>query len=93
MKLFRVLLYAVQEHNFLKFAEICVTILDDMLFFSVFTVKPDIFEIFRTFSRYLEMQSGISVSIFRRFFVIFLSRPIPERENQRVCSRQQVVIL
>ena len=60
----------------------------------VFTVKPDICEIFRTFSRYLEMQSGISVNIFRRFFVIFLSTPIPESgENQRVCSRQQVVIL
>ena len=32
----RVLLYAVQGHNFLKFAEICVAILDDRLFFFVF---------------------------------------------------------
>ena len=38
MKLFRVLLYAVQEHNLLKFAEIYVAILDDRLFFCVFTV-------------------------------------------------------
>ena len=39
MELFRVLLYAVQEHNFLKFAEICVAILDDRQFFlCVFTV-------------------------------------------------------
>ena len=33
VELFRVLLYAVQENNFLKFAEICVAILDDRLFF------------------------------------------------------------
>ena len=38
VKLFRVLLYAVQEHNLLKFAEIYVAILDDRLFFCVFTV-------------------------------------------------------
>ena len=38
MESFRVLLYAVQEYNFLKFAEICVAILDDRLFFCVFTV-------------------------------------------------------
>ena len=38
MESFRVLLYAVQEYNFLKFAEICVDILDDRLFFCVFTV-------------------------------------------------------
>ena len=41
-------------------------------------MKPDIFEIFRTFSRYLEKQSGISGNIFTRFFVKFLSRPVPE---------------
>ena len=69
MKLFyRVLLYAEQEHHFLKFAEIC----DARLLFDVFTViftkkKPDIFEIFRIFSRYLEQKSGISGNIFRRF--------------------------
>ena len=38
MESFRVLLYAVQEYNLLKFAEICVAILDDRLFFWVFTV-------------------------------------------------------
>ena len=38
MKLFRVFLYAVQKHNFLKLAEICVTILDDRLFFGAFAV-------------------------------------------------------
>ena len=46
-------------------------------------MKPDIFEIFRTFSRYLgknseifrEKKSAISGNIFRRFFVIFVSRP------------------
>ena len=39
MESFRVLLYAVQEYNVLKFAEInCVAILDDRLFFCVFTV-------------------------------------------------------
>ena len=37
MELLRVLLYSVQEYNFLKFAEICVAILDDRLFFCVFT--------------------------------------------------------
>ena len=38
MESFRVLLYAVQEYNVLKFAEInCVAILDDRLFF-FFTV-------------------------------------------------------
>ena len=36
MNLFRVLLYAVQEHNFLKFVEICVAILDDRDFFLFF---------------------------------------------------------
>ena len=38
MKLFRVLFYAVQKHNYLKLAEICVTILDYRLFFCAFTV-------------------------------------------------------
>ena len=39
MELFRVLLYAVQEYGFLKFAGSCVAgILDEWLFFSVFTV-------------------------------------------------------
>ena len=38
-------------------------------------MKPGIFEIFRTFSRYLEKKSGISGDIFRRFFVTFVSRP------------------
>ena len=33
-----VLLYAVQEYNFLKFTEICVAILDDRLYCCVFTV-------------------------------------------------------
>ena len=33
MELLRVLLYPVQEYNFLKIAEICVAILDDRLFF------------------------------------------------------------
>ena len=43
-------------------------------------MKPDIFEIFRTFSRYLEKKfdifrkkRGISGNILRRFFVIFVS--------------------
>ena len=59
MELFRVLLYAVQEYNFLKCAEICVAILDDRLFFvcfycNIYEMKPDIFEIFRTFLRYLK---------------------------------------
>ena len=85
MELFRGLMYAVQECNFLKFAEICVAILDDRLFFCIFffycniyEMKPDIFEILRTFSRYLEKNSGISGNIFRRFFVIFVSRPMSE---------------
>ena len=37
MKLFRVLFYAVQKHNYLKGAEICVAILDDRLFSCAFT--------------------------------------------------------
>ena len=61
MESFRVLLYAVQEYNFLKFAEICLAILDDGLFFSVFTV------IFMKFSqiylRYLDLFPG---EIFRK---------------------------
>ena len=50
---------------FNKMAEICVAILDDWLFFFVFLLyylfmKPDIFEIFSTFLRYLEKKLGIS---------------------------------
>ena len=60
-------------------AEICVAIVDDLLFLcfycNIYEMKPDIFEIFRTFSRYLEKKSGISGNIFRRFFVIFVYRP------------------
>ena len=41
-------------------------------------MKPNMFETFRTFwknnSRYLEKKLGISGNIFRRFFVMFLSR-------------------
>ena len=53
MKLFRVLLYTVQEHRFPKFAEICVAIFVDRLFFfvcfycNIYEMKSDIFEIFR----------------------------------------------
>ena len=38
MELFRVLLYAAKEYDILKFAEICVAILDDRLsgFFFMF---------------------------------------------------------
>ena len=43
MELFRVLLYAAKEYDILKFAEICVAILDDRLsgffFLCFFTVK------------------------------------------------------
>ena len=58
-KLFRVLLYAVQKQNFLKSPEICVTILDARLFCcalfhcNIYEMKPVIFEMFKTFSRYL----------------------------------------
>ena len=73
-------------------AEICVAILDYKLFFCVFTVVWNedryfwdiwnIFEIFRKiFLRYLEKKSGISRNIFRRFFVIFVSRPIAIRRK------------
>ena len=41
----------------------------------IYEIKPDIFEILRTSSRYLEKKSGISGNIFRPFFVIFVSRP------------------
>ena len=41
---------------FNKVAEICVASLDERLFFvfyyNIYEMKPDIFEIFRTFSRY-----------------------------------------
>ena len=48
---------------------------------NIYLMKPDIFEIFRTFSKYLETNfeifrkkiSGISRDKFRRFFVIFVS--------------------
>ena len=36
MELLRVLLYAVQEYTFLKFAEICVAILDENVIFILF---------------------------------------------------------
>ena len=42
---------------------------------NIYEIKPDILEIFRTFSRYLEKKSEISGNIFRRFFVTFVSRP------------------
>ena len=44
---------------------------------NIYEMKPDIFEIFRTFSRYLEKQSGEipETSVFRQFFVTFISRP------------------
>ena len=48
--------------NFLKFTEISVAILDErlvllfILLSNIYETKPDIFEIFRTFSRYLEKQ-------------------------------------
>ena len=65
---------------FNKMAEICVAILDDWLFFlcfycTIYEMKPDIFEIFRTFSRYLEKKLEIYGNIFRRFFVISVFRP------------------
>ena len=52
---------------FNKMAEICVAmIVDDLLFLcfycNIYEMKPDIFEIFRTFSRYLE----ITFEIFRK---------------------------
>ena len=65
MELFRVLLYALQEHNFLKFPEICVAVLDDRFnsflrfYCNIYEMKPDIFQIFRTFSRYLENNFNI----------------------------------
>ena len=63
MELLRVLLYAVQEYTFLKFAEICVAILDENVIFYF------IFKIFRK-------KSGISGNIFKLpFFMIFVSRP------------------
>ena len=34
---------------------------------NIYETKPDLFEIFRSFSRYLEKQSGISGNIFRQF--------------------------
>ena len=48
-------------------------IVDDLLFLCfyciIYEMKPDIFEIFRTFSRYLEKKSGISGNIFRRSLI------------------------
>ena len=62
-------------------------------------MKPDIFEIFRTFSRYLEKnfeifrkKSGISGNIFRRFFVIFVSRPRSIRGGVRIALRKMIAI-
>ena len=42
---------------------------------NIYEMKQAIFEIFRTFLRYFEKKLGISGNIFRRFFVIFVSRP------------------
>ena len=55
-----------------SFPEICVAISGDGLIFGVFhcticEMKPNIFEIFRTFSRYVEKKLAISRNIFRRF--------------------------
>ena len=57
---------------------------------NIYDMKPDIFEIFRTFSRYLEKnfeifrkKSGISGNIFRRFIVVFVSRPTPPLVSSR----------
>ena len=52
---------------FNKMAEICVAMIVDYLLFlcfycNIYEMKPDIFEIFRTFSRYLE----IKFEIFRK---------------------------
>ena len=62
-------------------------------------MKPDIFEVFRTFSRYLEKnfeifrkKSGISGNIFRRFFVIFVSRPRSIRGGVRIALRKMIAI-
>ena len=56
MNLFRVLLCAVQEHNFLKFVAICVAILGDRNFFLCF--YRNIYEI-KLFLRYLELFQNI----------------------------------
>ena len=50
---------------------------------NIYEMKPDIFEIFRTFSRYLGKKSGISGNIFGRFFLIFVSRPTPTLVSPR----------
>ena len=38
-----------------------------ILLSNIYEMKPDIFEIFRSFSRYLEKQLGTSGNIFRQF--------------------------
>ena len=60
-------------------------------YLNIYEMKPDIFEIFRTFSRYLEKKfdifrkkRGISGNILRRFFVIFVSRPIHLMYSRKV---------
>ena len=59
-------------------------------------MKPDIFEIFRTFSRYLEKKfeifrkkSGISGNIFGPFFVVFVPRPTPPLVSHEITSEQR----
>ena len=60
---------------------------------NIYEMKPDIFEIFRTFSRYLEnistyleKKSGISGNIFTRFFVIFVSEGLSISCNPGKCK-------
>ena len=58
-------------------AEICVAmIVDDLLFLcfhcNIYEMKPDIFEIFRTFSRYLEIKFEIFRKKNREFPEIYL---------------------
>ena len=73
MELFRVFLYAAQEYNILKFAEICVAILDDRLsgffffFFGVFTVKVIFMKWSQIFLRYLELFRDVMKKISKHF--------------------------
>ena len=71
MELFRVFLYAAQEYNILKFAEICVAILDDRLsgffFFGVFTVKVIFMKWSQIFLRYLELFRDVMKKISKQF--------------------------
>ena len=71
MELLRVFLYAAQEYNILKFAEICVAILDDRLsgffFFGVFTVKVIFMKWSQIFLRYLELFRDVMKKISKQF--------------------------